>query len=457
MNLTKQLVQWQHDLTHLHGEVFLLGSAIVLLILGLFRVPKNVLKGCLVLFLAVLLIHLPSGSGVYFNGWLEFNEWSQNIGKVLIASTMFLVIFPVNDKQNSSYYFIVLVVLLGTLFQMKARHLLLIFLSIEMVSYGSYVLTNFSFNSKAHEAGLKYLLFGGVSSAIMLFGLSILYGTSGSMMLDQLTVSSTYAQMGFYMFLAGALFKVAAAPFHIWLPNVYESAPADTAAFFSIVPTLGGFVLLGNILSEVGHGHEFILAVGIVTLGVGTLGALGQRNIRRLVGYGAIAHAGFLLPLVVLDIPSNLLMTYGSIYAIMNIGIFFTAAHLERNGKFTLESLSGIGLKIPMMSVAMTIILMSLVGLPPFAGFIAKWTVFQSLLDAFLENNDQLVLGYFLGAILATVFSLFYYLRPAYFMFLHRDEEKSAILFSSRMLVLLALLAVTLLVVFFFPTLLKFG
>ncbi len=453
MSLLEQLFQWQHDLSHLSAEITLALGAVLVLIVGLFNPARWIIKAVMAVALIATLLHLTDGDQELFEGFLEPSRLALLTTDVLVLATLVLLVFPLAANQRSSYYFILLIILLGAIFMMQSQHLLLIYLAVEIVSYGSYILTNFSFKRSAHEAGIKYLLFGGVSSAVMLFGISILYGTSGGLLISGLSIESPYEIMGFCMFLIGVLFKISAVPMHIWVPNVYQEAPGDTTAFLTIVPKLAGLVLLHNVLARVGWGSELVLVIGMVTILVGTLGALRQTNFRRLLAYGAIAHSGFLIPLVVLDVDSSLFIWYATIYMIMNLGVFYAAKIMEQNGVESIEDYTGLGKKIPILGVGVTLILIALVGLPPTAGFTAKWLLFSALWSEYQLNSDPILLTYLLVAVFATAIALFYYLRIPYFMFLKEGAADYSLVLSRQLVVLL--FGVFLLVIFFAPGILN--
>lgn len=443
------LFQWQHDLGHLQAEITLAIGAILVLVVGLFKVNQTTIKTVTGLALIATFLHLSGGGHDLFDGFIESTGLALSTTKIILISVLVLLVFPIGSEQRSSYYFILLIMLLGSIFMMEVQHLLLVYLTIELVSYGSYLLTNFSFQKSAHEAGIKYLLFGGVSSAVMLFGMSILYGTSGGLLLSDQMVETPYQALGMTMFLAGILFKISSVPFHIWVPNVYQSALADTTAFFSIVPKLAGLVLLHNVLNQVGWGQEIVLSLGIITILVGTFGALRQTNVRRLISYGAIAHSGFLMPLVVLDVDGSLFVWYAAIYALMNLAIFYAVQAIEAKGVFNVEDYEGLGKELPVFGVGFVVILISLIGLPPTAGFTAKWFLFSSLWSDYQTNSNPLILTYLIVAVFATALALIYYLKSPFGMFFKEGSKEVEISFSKLSIILFFSLLIILL--FFVP------
>lgn len=452
MSLSDQLEGILHDLQHLTAEMALVFGALLVLIIGLFKPSQIGIKSAVAFTFILVFTHVISNEESLFGGMVFQSYLGSQFIQLFSIVGLFLLLFFTSKNHRSSYYFLLLMVMLGALMMMQSVHLLLIYLSIEMVSYGSYVLTNFSFNKKSHEAGIKYLLFGGVSSAIMLFGMSMLYGVSGSLLMADMSELSLYGQVGAVMLMVGVLFKVSAVPFHIWLPNVYQAAPTDTVTFFSIVPKLAGLVLLKNVLDNLGWGHEWLLVLGILTIVFGTFGALRQTNVRRLISYGAIAHTGFLMPFVILPISTPLFVWYAVIYALMNVGVFYLIGQFEKRGVHALNDYSSLGRSLPILGILMTVVLVALIGLPPTAGFTAKWILFSSLWSLYQAGSEVLILSYLLVAIFATAVALFYYIRVPYYLFIKSggfEIEKPSLVAH----LFAGLIALILLGLFFVPNL----
>ena len=208
-------------------------------------------------------------------------------------------------------------------------------------------------------------------------------------------------------------------------------------------------------LSAFQWGHEIILGLGIFTIVIGTLGTLKQTNVRRLISYGSIAYTGFLLPFAVLEISTDLFIWYAIIYALMNAGIFYAIGQFEKRGIFELSDYAGLGKSVPVMGVLMTVVLVALIGLPPTAGFTAKWFLFSSLWNSYQLGSDPFLLTYLLIGVFATAVALFYYLRVPYYMFLKSGESKienpPVFVYS-----ILSLIAILLLGFFFAPGMLFF-
>ena len=451
MNLSEQLEGILHDLQHLTAEISLVVGALIVLIVGLFKPSKIVIKSLVGVALLLVLLHGIVNEEMFFQEMFFQSHLSDRFIKLFRVTGLLILLFPASEDHRSSYYFMILIVMLGAIMMMQSTHLLLIYLSIELVSYGSYALANFSFDKKSHEAGLKYLLFGGFSSAITLFGMSMLYGVSGSLLIADMSGLALYGQVGAVMLMGGVLFKISAVPFHIWTPNVYQASPVDTVTFLSIVPKLAGLVLLKNVLSALEWSHEIILSLGILTIVIGTLGALKQANVRRLISYGSIAQTGFLLPFAVLDIPNDLFVWYAIIYAIVNVGIFYAIGQFEKNGIFELSDYAGLGKSVSVIGMLMTVVFVSLIGLPPTAGFTAKWFLFSSLWNLYELGSDSLLLAYLLASVFATAVALFYYLRIPYYMFLKSGDSQMKNP-SFMVCLIMGLIGLFLITLFFVPS-----
>ena len=332
---------------------------------------------------------------------------------------------------------LLLSVVLGMMLMASATNLLMAYLAMEMVSILSYALAaSLKGNRRSHEAGLKYVIFGGVASGVMLFGLSILYGLTGS--LDFAAIGHALAGGGanplplffaMVLLLAGLGFKIAAVPFHMWCPDVYEGAPISVTAFLSVGPKAAGFALLLRLfggaifdggVSPIWPGLIALLSVATMTLG--NLSALWQNNLKRLMAYSSIAHAGYLLMGVVLlnTQAMTAIVFYLFAYLLMNFGAFMViAAIANENGSEEIDGVRGLWKRHPFLAVSMAIFLFSLTGLPPTFGFVGKLYLFAALIES----------GWFWLAVvglLNSVISLAYYVRIAKAMLIDEGEEEVA-------------------------------
>lgn len=330
-------------------------------------------------------------------------------------------------------------------------NLVMIYLSLETVSVASYLMVGYlSSDRLSNEASLKYILFGAVSTGAMLFGLSLLYGMTGT--LDLYGVRAALAEGAFgpglmlvvILVAAGIGFKIAAAPFHFWCPDVYTGAPTPVTAFLSVGPKAAGFAVLirffyigmaepagGGAISPVGGAdwQMLLLILSVITMTLGNVAALLQTNIKRLLAYSSIAHAGtMLMAACVLSVEGvQAIVAYLAIYLFMNLGAFLVVILAHRvTGSFEISGYAGFWKRSPLLTVAMGILLFSLMGIPPFAGFLAKWYVFAAVINAGL--GWLAVIGVLNSAVAA-----FYYVKVLRTMVIDPDSGSTPALAFSRL------------------------
>lgn len=376
------------------------------------------------------------------------------------------------EKLGGEYYSMLVALILGLHLLVMASNLLMIYLSLEFVSISSYILTSFAFSKKSSEAGIKYLLFGAFSSGLMLYGMSFLYGFTGSLQfyepdfLEALQNVDPWFLTGVALLvLAGFLFKISAFPFHLWTPDVYEGAPVPVTAFFSVAPKAAGVAVLINFTYPFFYNRfldielipwKLILGVlAIATFTLGNLAALGQNNAKRLLAYSSIAHAGFILTglLAFSAFGVQSVLFYLSIYFPMNFAAFALVEIMsEKTGSEDVRNFKGLGGKLPLAGVIFVVVMIALTGLPPTAGFHAKLLAFSALWQAYQESGESILLWVFIGGLLNSVVALFYYLKIPYFMFFRKAEGKEIEgKLGTGSSVFLLLLSLPLLVLFFKP------
>lgn len=385
-----------------------------------------------------------------------------------LLTILYSSIFDKYRKQNfGEFLSILFLIITGLHFLSMAINLLSIYLAVEMVSIGSYVITVFRFNKNGSEAGLKYFIFGAVSSAIMLYGMSLLYGMTGTLELNtgfyQLVqqISPTPAAIAVFLTICGFLFKIGAFPFHTWIPDIYQAAPTPVTAFFSVAPKAGGFIVLIRFIypfvSTVFTLQQLIIpmaAVAIGTLAIGNFSALRQWNAKRLLAYSSIAHAGFIfLGFLTFSSLATLSVTYYiSSYLIMNFAAFILVDMLsEQVGSEDVRKFAGLGVKFPLNGVIFVITLIALAGLPPTAGFYAKLFVFSALWDGYQSSQSGILLFLFIFGIFNALIALFYYLKIPYYMFFKTTEEKVFNKISVKSKILVSILAFLIIWIFFNP------
>ncbi|WP_258104457.1 NADH-quinone oxidoreductase subunit N [Marinoscillum sp. MHG1-6] len=466
MMLKEQLGQIIEHLTYLRLEAALIVGATLLLVVGLIN-KKNLVAR---IGFAVVVV-----GSLFFAGFNEETQWlftksivtgpMESVLKMLfLAFSVWIVFYAEAEKRTSEFYFLILSILIGSIFMMSANHLLVIYIALELTSFTGYVITNFNFQKRSFEAGIKYLLFGGVSSAVTLYGFSIIYGMGGSLTISELyfNEANPFLAIGLLSMLAGILFKVSIFPFHIWTPSTYQEAPTDAVAVLSVVPKIAGFVLLNRVISIIdmnvfGWVQPLLVVIGVATIAVGTLGALGQTNVKRLFAYGAIAHSGLLLACLLIDgkMGATAFFWYAMIYAIMNLVMFYLASLYESQGVTDTTGFAGLVKTQPWWGALIVVVMIAQIGLPPTAGFTAKFYLFSALWEAYVSLSDNYLLTYLIVGVVSVIFSLFYYLKIPYSFFIHSAQKLPQIKFDAFSFLLATILSMLLLWFFFSPELLN--
>jgi NADH-quinone oxidoreductase subunit N len=360
---------------------------------------------------------------------------------VLLVFTIFTVLLSVDatfTKHVGEYLGIILFATSAMMVLVSTQNLLVIFASLELLSLSLYILTGFNKRSRqSAEAALKYFLFGGAAAAFLLFGISLLYGLSGSIELPKIAASvatramSPLSAVAIVMVVTGLGFKVAAAPFHLWAPDAYQGAPSPSAALIASGSKVAGFFVLvammGLGLSAAGHAPQWtplIAVVAALSMIVGNLAAIVQSSVRRLLAYSAIGHAGYMLLGVLSNNGPGLraLLFYVITYALAALGAFGVLAALERERVDRLESFAGLSRRAPWISFCMLIFLLSLAGIPPLAGFFGKFYVFSSALG----SGGRTMLVLVILAISMSAVSLYYYLKVLKQIYVRNEVETAA-------------------------------
>jgi NADH-quinone oxidoreductase subunit N len=368
----------------------------------------------------------------YFRGALSFDNLAVLLTLFFCLAGAFIILltmrYMVQQALNHGEIFaLLLLALSGLMIMTSSSDLLVIFLGLEVFSVSSYALAGLQRREpKSGEAALKYFLLGSFASAFLVLGLAFLFGASRSTFLPEIIVHlrtaaapQVLAVSGVALVFVGFAFKVAVVPFHMWTPDVYEGAPTPITAFFSVGPKAAGFIVLLRVFlnfwgAEQGGQLVFwsLWAIAVLTMVVGNLAALRQTNVKRLLAYSSIAHAGYLL-VAILARDFSSLVFYLVAYLFMNIGAFAAVIGLSRTGTeyLELDDFAGIGFRYPWIGGTMTVFLLSLAGFPPTAGFLAKFYVFSAAVRAGLVS--LVVIG-----VLASLVSVFYYLRVVVYMYM---------------------------------------
>ena len=423
---------------YLIPEVFLSLSIFSLLMIGVFVKNSFNLIYKLSIFLIFLLILIVLNTDdetiKIFKESFVSDNFSLFAKLLILISSFFILIiskkYIVDIKNNKfEYPIIVLLSILGMFFMVSSNDLILFYLGLELQSLSLYILASIDRdNLKSSEAGIKFFVLSALSSGLLLYGCSLLYGFTGSTNFEVIASSAADSTIGvifaMVFILVGLAFKVSAVPFHMWTPDVYEGSPTSVTSFFSVVPKVAGIVIFIRFMylpfQEILDQWKYILVfISIASMILGAVAAIGQNNIKRLIAYSSIGHIGYAIagmsPGTENGFKSTLI--YISIYAVMNIGVFACIFLMKRNGKYIedIQELSGASKNHPLMSLSLLIILSSLAGIPPMAGFFAKFYVFMAVIESGMFTLA--VIG-----LVTTVVSAFYYIRIIKIMYF--DDPK---------------------------------
>ena len=362
--------------------------------------------GCLA---AIARIVTTCGSASIFNGMLIANPLTHMVQVALLVLTIFTLLLSVNStftEHVGEFVLLLLVATAGMMFLVGTQDLLVIFISLELLSLSAYILAAFNKRSRqSWEAALKYFLFGGMSAAFLLFGFSLLYGLSNSTSFTAIAAAIHGPALNPILIIAivttaiGLGFKVAAAPFHFWAPDVYQGAPAPSAAFIASGSKVASFFIFFQLMTLRFAGAEgsaalphfvrgwvpVVALMAVASMLLGNLVALRQTGLRRLLAYSAIAHAGYMLLAIVGHTQQSLaaLLYYVITYALGTIGAFAVISVVEdQRGSDQLSNFDGLGKQAPTLSFGLAIFILSLAGIPPLAGFFAKFFLFVTLLKS---------------------------------------------------------------------------
>jgi NADH-quinone oxidoreductase subunit N len=477
-SLSTQLESIRESLSFFLPELVLGIGVLLLVTIGLIRKLEPFITWvAFSIFLLSLILLVDSGASepvVLFQGMARHDDFSAYLRGLIDIGALLTVLMSWRNRPNqmrqAEYHSLLVAVVLGAHVLTMSLNFLMAFLSLELISIGSYVLTGFSFSRLGTEGSLKYFLFGSVASAVMLYGISLLYGLTGTLdfssevFFNRLVSepSALFLAAGL-MALAGFLYKIAAAPLHLWSPDVYESAPLPIVAFFSVVPKLAGlavltrFTLAINLFGQSVYDWQSILAwIAVLTLTVGNFSALQQKTPKRLMAYSSIAQSGFLLVGIVSFSPSGVqfMLFYAGIYLLMNFLVFMYLQYFEFRSITTIAGFQGVGKQLVLPSVLLLVGFISLTGLPPTAGFTAKLLVFSSLWETYQLTAKPVLLVLLVFGLLNTVVSLFFYLRIPYFSFIRSGETPSGANILSFENLLGLILVLGILYLFFDPGLL---
>ena len=408
-------------------ELFLSLAIMILLMFGVF-VKKSfklvyLLTILSLIFTIILIFNLPEGTTKIFNESYIIDKFSIFM-KILTLSFCLLILLSSKEyiKRNSidkiEYPIIVLASTLGMILMISSYDLIVFYLGLELQSLCLYILASFKRDDeRSTEAGLKYFVLSALASGLLLYGCSLIYGFTGSTNFEVISINldknNTGAVFGIVFILVGLAFKVSAVPFHMWTPDVYEGSPTSVTSFFALVPKIAAisvfirfmYVPFINVISE---WQIIIIFLAIASMILGAVAAIGQNNIKRLMAYSSIGHMGYALAGIATGSLEGIQSTisYVTIYLVMNLGAFGCIFMMKRENVFyeNISDLSGLSKNHPLLAFSFLILLFSLEGVPPLAGFFAKFYIFMSVIEA------KMFLLAIVGLV-TTVVSAFYYLR----------------------------------------------
>ncbi len=450
-------------------EIVLTMGAMLLLLLGAFRGERGlalVTWGAVILLIAALvLLHRDGEETTTFGGAFVLDQFAVLMKSLTIIGSAAAIIMSdayMKTVRAERFEFPILIVLatVGMMMMISAGDLIALYLGLELQSLALYVIAAIRRDSlKSTEAGLKYFVLGALSSGMLLYGSSLLYGFTGTISFAGIAqvANEPHPSLGILFALAfisaGLAFKVSAVPFHMWTPDVYEGAPTPVTAFFSAAPKIAAMALFVRVMIQAFPGamdqwQQIIVFISIASMGLGAFAAIAQRNIKRLLAYSSIGHMGFALVGLASGSENGIagVIIYLTIYLTMTLGTFACVLSMRRGDVMVedIDDLAGLAKNQPLMAAALAILMFSLAGIPPLAGFFAKFYVFLAAIEA--ELYPLAVIG-----VLASVVGAFYYLRIIKIMYFDDPAE----IFQPMPRELAAIVAVTgvlVLVYFIYPS-----
>ena len=423
-------------------EIFLSLSIMFLLILGVFKnnSSKLVQNISLIILLITAVITFNETLGIektfLFNSSIVIDYLSSFMKIVTLIAAFLVLVISSNYLKTFKifkieYPVLILSSVLGMMIMISSNDLIVFYMGLELQSLALYVLATFNRDQlKSSEAGLKYFVLSALSSGLLLYGCSLIYGFTGStnfnLIANELNSNEYAITFGIVFILVGLAFKISAVPFHMWAPDVYEGSPTSVTLFFAIVPKIAALAvfirfLYVPFLNLLDQWQMILIFLSIASMLFGAIAAIGQTNLKRLIAYSSIGHVGYALAGLATGsndgIQSSVI--YITIYIIMNLGLFSCLLMMKRKHKYyeDIDDLSGLSKNHPLLSISLLAILFSLAGIPPLAGFFAKFYIFKSVLEQSM---------YFLAIVglLSTVIAAFYYLRIIKIMYFDKEKEK---------------------------------
>tara|TARA_B100001027_G_scaffold203449_1_gene164887 strand:- start:9678 stop:11093 length:1416 start_codon:yes stop_codon:yes gene_type:complete len=416
------------DLNLLFPEIFISISIMFLLLLGVYKKKSSNIVYNLSIVSLVITLFLNFNNFNFTEIYLFINSYKIDYLSIfmkflIIISGIFVMLssskyLKINKIYQIEYPILLLSSMLGMMIMISSNDLIVFYMGLELQSLALYVLAAFNRNNQlSSESGLKYFILSALSSGLLLYGCSLIYGFSGSTNFDIISLSISKVQygltLGIVFILVGLAFKISAVPFHMWAPDVYQGSPTSVTIFFAILPKIAALCVFIRFLyvpfiNMIDQWQIIIIFLSIASMVFGSVAAIGQKNLKRLMAYSSISHMGFALAGLSVGTNDGIqsAVSYISIYLLMNLAFFSCMFMMRKNNKYfeSIDDLSGLSKNHPLLSLSLLIVLFSLAGIPPLAGFFAKFYIFLSVIE-----NEM----YYLAVIglLSTVIAAFYYIR----------------------------------------------
>ena len=451
-------------------ELFLSIAIMFLLMLGVFIKKSFKLVSLLtilsLIFAIALVLNQPNEIIKIFNGSYIIDKLSIFMKVLTLLFCVFVLLLSKDYIKNNSidkieYPIIILASTLGMILMISSYDLIVFYLGLELQSLCLYILASFKRDDeRSTEAGLKYFVLSALASGLLLYGCSLIYGFTGStnfeIISENLSEGNTGAVFGMVFIIVGLAFKVSAVPFHMWTPDVYEGSPTSVTSFFALVPKIAALTVFIRFMyvpfiNVISHWQTIIIFLSIASMILGAVAAIGQSNIKRLMAYSSIGHMGYALaglaPGTNAGIQSTII--YLTIYLVMNLGAFGCIFMMKRENVFyeKINDLSGLSKNHPMLALGFLIILFSLAGMPPLAGFFAKFYIFMAVIEA--KMYTLAIIG-----LVTTVVSAFYYLRIIKVIYFDKPIEPFEENYDWGLKASLVLSSILILIYFIYPSIL---
>ena len=455
---------------YIFPELFLSFSIMSILMIGVFVKKSfklvNFLTIAALIFTIALVLNQHNETIKIFKDSYIIDNFS-TLMKTITLLFCILILFSskeyvkINNIDKIEYPIIILTSVLGMILMISSYDLIIFYLGLELQSLSLYILASFKReNERSTEAGLKYFVLSALATGLLLYGSSLIYGFTGStnfeIISQNLVTNNIGAVFGIVFIIIGLAFKVSAVPFHMWTPDVYEGAPTSVTSFFAIVPKIAAIAVFIRFmyvpfLNVIDQWQMIIVFISIASMILGATAAIGQKNIKRLMAYSSIGHMGYALaglaPGTNTGIQSTII--YLIIYLVMNLGAFGCIFMMKRENTFceNINDLSGMSKNHPILALSFLIILFSLAGIPPLAGFFAKFYIFMAVIES--EMYILAIIG-----LLTTVISAFYYLRIIKIIYFDKPKKPFELNYDWGLKIPLILSSVLVLIYFIYPSLL---